>query len=552
MVTISMVTQFLGGLGLFLYGVHTTSNGLQKIAANKLKSILESLTKKTWTATLFGIVMTVALQSSAATTVMIVEFVNSGLMTLVQALGVSLGSSVGTSIVIQLISFRILDFALFLIFIGFILLLIVRTQLTRQIGQTLIGFGCIFVGMAYLSGAFAPLKDSPEIFQFLSQFGTNPLLGILISFLLTALIQSSAAFLAILISLSSQGLLTIEAIIPLVMGAHIGGTTTTLISSLGAERIDAKRVAIANCTYRVVATILLFPFFSLFAKLVAWSSGDLARQVANAHLFSAIFMVLVFLPFNRYLAKLLIKYIPQKKAPIQEPKPIYITKSALEVPTLALSQAHKEIRWIAHRILDNMIQLLPRLFLSGDPKWLNEMEKAEQQVDWHYNQLSAFLKDLYWRNMTSQQIVENHALNVTAKEFEAIADSFIVLARRSLKIYQDKLDIAETDWVILEDIYIATAENYLTLLNCLGTGNKDLAKKVIETQEKIIRTYNLFQGNIYCQLQNGCATPVDHLPDEEQWAENLSEGQKAILELGNWFYKIGQHMVGIARVYQNE
>ena len=550
MVTLSMITQFLGGLGLFLYGVHTTSSGLQKIAANKLKSILESLTKNTWAATLFGILMTVALQSSAATTVMIVEFVNSGLMTLVQGLGVSLGSAVGTYILIQLISFPILDFALFLIFIGFILLLIVKTQLTRQIGQTLIGFGCIFVGMAYLSGAFAPLRNSPEIYQFLSQFGTNPLLGILISLLLTALVQSSAAFLAILISLSSQGLLSVEAIIPLVMGAHIGGTITTLISALGAERVDAQRVAIANTAYRVVATILLFPFFAPFAKFVAWSSADLARQVANAYLFSTVFMVLVFLPFNSYLAKLLVKYIPQKKEPVQEPKPIYITRSALEVPTLALSQADKEIRWIGHRILDNMIQLLPRLFLSGDPKWLNEMEKAERQIDWHYNQLSKFLKELYWRNMTRQQIVENHALNVMAKEFEAIADSFIVLARRSLKIHQDKLDIAETDWTILGDIYIAISENYLTLLNCLDTKNKDLAEEVIETQDKIIRTYNLFQGNLYCQLPNDSASTAEQPPEDKQWTDNLSEGQKAILELGNWFYKIGQHMVGIAKAYQ--
>jgi phosphate:Na+ symporter len=206
MISFSMIMQFLGGLGLFLYGVNTTSIWLQKIAANKLKSILESLTKRTWTATLFGIVMTVALQSSAATTVMVVEFVNSGLMTLVQALGVALGSAVGTSIVIQLISFPILDIALLFIFIGFILLLIVRTELTRQIGQALISFGCVFVGMSYLSGAFAPLKNSPEVYGFLAQFGANPFFGILVSILLTALIQSSAAFLAILISLSSHGL----------------------------------------------------------------------------------------------------------------------------------------------------------------------------------------------------------------------------------------------------------------------------------------------------------------------------------------------------------
>ncbi|MFA6807863.1 MAG: Na/Pi symporter, partial [Eubacteriales bacterium] len=229
MVSISMVMYFLGGLGLFLYGVNITSDGLQKLAANKLKAILESLTKKTWLATLFGIAMTVALQSSAATTVMVVEFVNSGLMTLTQALGVALGSAVGTSIVIQLISFPILDVAMAMIFVGFILFIIIRTQQSKRLGQAFIGFGCIFVGMSYLTSAFAPLKDMPGVYLFLSHLGQNPFLGILISILLTALIQSSAAFLAILISLSSQGLLSIEAVVPLVMGAHIGGTMTTLV-----------------------------------------------------------------------------------------------------------------------------------------------------------------------------------------------------------------------------------------------------------------------------------------------------------------------------------
>lgn len=551
MISFSMVMQFLGGLGLFLYGVNTTSNGLQKIAANKLKSILASLTKKTWTATLFGIVMTIALQSSAATTVMVVEFVNSGLMTLVQALGVALGSAVGTSIVIQLISFPILDIALFLIFIGFILLLIVRTQLTRQIGQTLIGFGCIFVGMAYLSGAFAPLKNSPEVYSFLSQFGANPILGIFISILFTALIQSSAAFLAILISLSSQGLLSIEAIIPLVMGAHIGGTMTTLLSSLGAEKIDAKRVAIANSIYRIAAAILLLPLFPYFAKLVVWSTEDLTRQVANTHLISAIFMVVIFLPLNGLFAKFLIKLIPQRKGKGPELTTKYITKGALEIPTVALSQARQEIRWLGYKILNNMLELLPRAFSSGDTKWSNELEKAEQQVDWHYDQLSNFLKALFSRNMTRQQIVENHALQLIAKELEDIADSLLVMGKRGEKIHIDKLTIESSDWAILEEIYVAISGNYLTLMRFFDQWDQAVADQVIENHDRIIEIYNMFQGNMACHIQTAAPNMGMGQEEDKGWKENLSDGQKHILELGNWFYKIGEHMVSIAKALRD-
>jgi len=554
MISLTMVMQFLGGLGLFLYGVNVTSDGLQKIAANKLKSILESLTKKTWVATLFGIVMTVALQSSAATTVMIVEFVNSGLMTLVQALGVSLGSAVGTSIVIQLISFPILDIALFLIFLGFILFLIIRRPFTKRLGQALIGFGCIFVGMSYLSGAFAPLKNSPQVYDFLSQFGANPVLGILVSVLLTALIQSSAAFLAILISLSTQGLITIDTILPLVMGAHIGGTMTTLISSLGAERIDAKRVAIANSLYRVTAAILLLPVFPYFTRLIIWSASDLPRQVANTHLFSAIFMVILFLPLNGVLAKVLVRVVPQRKGRELELRPKYITKGALEIPAVALSQAGQEIRWLGYKILDNMLQILPRVFAEGDTRWIVEMEKAEQQVDWHYTQLANFLAALFRRNMTRQQIMENHSFQLVAKELEYIADSLIVMARLGHKINNERIAIAENEWNGLEELYIAVSENYLALLRFLDRRDPACAKRVIESHQNIIGAYNFLQGNMYCRIQSGAVLTeaLTRMEDEKGWKESLSEGQQAILELGNWFYKIGEHIVSIAKVFNEK
>lgn len=554
MISFSMVMHFLGGLGLFLFGVKTTSDGLQKIAANKLKSILGSLTKSTWAATLFGVAMTVALQSSAATTVMVVEFVNSGLMTLVQALGVALGSAVGTSIVIQLISFPILDIALFLIFIGFISLLVIRTQFSIHLGQALIGFGCIFVGIAYLSGAFVPLKNSPEVYAFLSALGAKPLLGILVSVLLTALFQSSAAFLAILISLSSQGLLEIEAIIPLVMGAHIGGTMTTLISSLGAERIDAKRLAIANTVYRVAAAIILFPVFPYLAKIVVLSADDLTRQVANTHLFSAVLMVIIFLPLNGVLARFLIKLVPQKGSHGQELQAKYITKAALELPAVALSQASQEIRWLGYKILDNMLQILPRVFSSGDSRWITEIEKAEEQIDWHYEQLNKFLKDLFRKNMTRQQIVENHGFLVVAKELEYIGDSLIVIARLGQTIHTEKMSATDQDWIELEEMYVAVSNNYLTLLRFFDRQEKAITDEVIENHHKVIEAYNLLQSEMLCRCRIQPLSQQNEssfMEEEKNRKENLTDGQKTILELGNWFYKIGEHIISIAKVFSN-
>lgn len=262
---------FLGGLGLFMYGVHTTSNGLQKFAANRLKQILNSLTEKTLLAVLLGMIMTVAFQSSAATTVLVVEFVNLGMMNLAQALGIVLGSAVGTSIVIQLIAFKMLNVALGAIFIGFILHVFGR-GLWKHLGQALIGFGIIFVGMAYMTEASTPLKNIPGVYTFISQLGTQPLLAILVGVLLTTVLQSSTALFAIMMSLASQQLLHPNVMVPLVLGAHIGGTMTTLLSSFVAKQMDARRAAIANTGYKVVAAVLVFPFLSEFAHLITWTT----------------------------------------------------------------------------------------------------------------------------------------------------------------------------------------------------------------------------------------------------------------------------------------
>lgn len=550
---INMVMQFLGGLGLFLYGVSVTSDGLQKIAAKRLKSILASLTNKPWAASLFGIGMTVALQSSTATTVMIVEFVNSGLMTLTQALGVVLGSAVGTSIVIQLISFPILYFALFMLFIGFILLLIVRTPLAKSFGQVLIGFGCIFVGMSFLSGAFSGLKSSPQVAAFLSQLGINPLLAIVVSIVLTTLLQSSAAFLAILISLSAHSLLTIEAIIPLVMGAHIGGTMTTLFASLSTERADAVRVAVANSLYRIAAAIILLPFFKYFSVFIQWTATDLPRQVANTHLFSAIFMVLLFLPLNKYLAKLLIRWIPQRKWEGEVRQLIYLSHTALELPEVALSQVRQEIRWLSNRILESMFQLLPRLLFTGDTKVVSELERTESDVDWHYQELSKFLTELYRRDLTREQIVASHSYQLIIKELEYMADSLVVMARLGGRIHSDKMTIPEGDLDRLEEMYITVSDNFLTLLRLLNSGEKNLAARIISSQEDIIDIYNLIQSSVVCRLQKDSGEVSKSHPEESEmsWKEGLTEVQKAVLELDNWFFKINEHIVRIAKILQN-
>lgn len=543
MITITMIMQFLGGMGLFLYGVNATSEGLQKIAANRLKKILESLTKKTLTAAFFGMTMTVALQSSAATTVMVVEFVNSGLMTLAQALGVALGSSVGTSIVILLISFPILNIALAMIFVGFIFYLVIRTTQTKRIGHAMIGFGCIFVGMSYLSSAFAPFRNVPEVNMFLSSFGDNPALGILVSIVFTALLQSSSAFVAILISLSTQGLLTVAAVVPLVMGAHIGGTVTTLVSALSAEKADAKRVAVANSIYRVAAALVLFPFFSQFSSLLVWSTPYLPRQVANAHLFSAILMVALFLPFNKLMAKFLIRIIPQPKDKEKELRNRFITKTSLELPVVALTQVYQEIRWLAHQIMENMVDLIPRVMYGGEPRWAEVVEQAEKNVDWHYRQISDYITAIFRRNLIRQQIFDSQNYLLMAKEFEYIADSLVVMTRYLMRLHEERIDLAERDLAIFDKLYILNSQHYLAILADLDNKTISNSQEIIDQHQQIIGVFNEMRDNVISFRRDG-----ELLAEGSEMGEVKNNSINIMIDLINGMYNISEDIFNIARI----
>ncbi|WP_243140738.1 Na/Pi cotransporter family protein [Dehalobacter restrictus] len=346
----------------------------------------------------------------------------------------------------------------------------------------------------------------------------------------TALLQSSAAFLAILISLSTHGLLSVESVIPLVMGAHIGGTLTTLFSSLSAERADAVRVAAANTLYRLAAAVILLPFFSYFTRFIEWSAADLPRQVANAHLFSAVLMVILFLPLNKILSKWLIKLIPQRGDEGKKPRLIYITKAAPELPAVALAQARQEIRWLANKILENMVQILPRIIFYGDTKILQELERTEREVDWHYQELSKFFTELFRRNMTREQIVESHSYQLIIKELEYIADSLIVMARLGARIHAAQIMIEETDQEKAGELYIAVSSNFLTLLRYLERGDQALALLIIEAHQDIIEIYNQVQNSLTCRV---------------------AKDDQGMQELNSWLYKIGEHIVRIAKILQD-
>ncbi|MGI6101479.1 MAG: Na/Pi cotransporter family protein, partial [Bacillota bacterium] len=263
----SVIFGFLGGLGLFLYGMSIMSDGLQKAAGDRMRRILEALTGKVWKGVLVGTLVTAVIQSSSAATVMLVSFVNAGLMTLRQAIGVIYGANIGTTITAQIIAFKLTDWALPAIGIGFLITLIAKRRTHRYTGQIILGFGLLFLGMEVMKEAATPLEQSPVFAGWIAQLSGKPLVGVLVGVVFTALIQSSSATTGVLLAIAAKGLISLEAAIPVLFGANIGTCVTALLASIGTSR-TAKRTAVAHVVFNSVGTVVFLLFRQPFTQAV--------------------------------------------------------------------------------------------------------------------------------------------------------------------------------------------------------------------------------------------------------------------------------------------
>jgi phosphate:Na+ symporter len=329
----AVVGDLVGGLSLFLYGIKVMSKSLKILAGDRLKELLSSISSNQFTGkqlctcnnlnTTIGMVagtlVTVMLQSSALVSVMLIEFVNGGLMSFNQTIGVLLGSGIGSTSATQLMAFNIRKYSLYLITIGFVIMTANKSNRYQQSGLAILGLGLVFLGSDVLSRFVLPLENFPPFLNALASMSTYPLLALLASMLFTALVQSSSATLGVVIVLAGQNLITIESGIVMVLGSNIGTGMSGLIAALSGEgnkasRKEALRVAVANILMKAVGAIILIPFSRIFIGIVTYCSPkeDLSRQIANAHTLFNIFLAIVFLPFCGQIAKIIHVLIPER------------------------------------------------------------------------------------------------------------------------------------------------------------------------------------------------------------------------------------------------
>ncbi len=357
---LQIVFGLVGGLAIFIYGMNMMSECLQKAAGEKMKSILALLTRNPILGVLAGAITTAVLQSSSATTVMAIGFVSAGLMSLPQAISIIFGANIGTTMTAQIIAFKITDYIYIIIFIGFLISFVAKSEKVKSIGQTIFAFGLLFLGIETMGDVMKPLASSPVFTNLIGRVSHMPVLGVAVGTLMTLVVQSSSATIAVLQNFSSQAgpdgvtsILGLTGAIPILLGDNIGTTITALLASIGQNK-DAKRTAVAHCIFNVSGCLLFIWFVKPFAALIQHISPKgpeievISRQIANAHTVFNITMTLIWVCLINVMVKIVMTLIPDGKAAAVDPaQPLYLDDKMTSQPTAALQLVAKEILHIS-------------------------------------------------------------------------------------------------------------------------------------------------------------------------------------------------------------
>ncbi len=477
----------MGGLGLFLYGMNLMGDGLQKSAGSKLKRIIELLTSNVIMGVLVGMVVTMVIQSSSATTVMVVGFVNAGIMSLTQAIGVIMGANIGTTITAQLVSLDVDFLAPVALGIGIVIYMFSNKPKHKNIAEILIGFGILFTGMDFMKEAVKPLAGYQGFTDMLLSFGHHPILGVLMGFAITAIVQSSSASMGMLIALASQGLIPITAALPILYGENIGTCVTSLISSIGASR-NARRAAIMHLTFNVLGSMIFMFILSkpIVAIVTAIDPTDAARQIANAHTLFNILNVIVLLPFNKLIVKLALKLVPETKGEQDDDDKVvkYIDDRMIETPSIALANIVKETLRMGEKSKESLNAAMDGIVDKSKEK-IELSFKREKLINELQKSILNYLLKLSKASLNEDSRETVDALFNTVNDIERIGDHAENIAELAKDIVDLEISISDVGIGELKDMYNKVVSTYTYALEAMRTSNVELACKVIKMEEQV-------------------------------------------------------------------
>lgn len=505
--------NLMGGLGLFLYGMTLMGNGLQKSAGAKLKRIIELLTSNLIMGILVGTGVTAIIQSSSATTVMVVGFVNAGIMTLKQAIGVIMGANIGTTVTAQLVSFNLDGMAPIALGIGIIIYLFASNTKVKNLAEVLIGFGILFTGMEFMKNAVEPLRDYKGFTDLLITFGNKPLLGLLLGFAITAIVQSSSASMGMLVALAAQGLIPLAAALPILYGQNIGTCVTSLLSSIGTNK-NAKRAAVMHLIFNVLGTAIFLLLLNkpVVSIVTSWDPGNVARQIANTHTLFNIVSVIILLPFTGLIIKLANKLVPDKEGDIDEEENRtvkYLDSRMIETPTIALGNTVKETIRMGEKAKESLKAAIEGLFdLSQEA--IDRSIRREILINNLQKQILNYLLELSKASLDDDNRETVDTLFNTVNDIERIGDHANNIAELSQEAVNNKIVFSDEGKRELQDMYDKVILAYNNAIESIRTGNLELAYEVLKIEEHVNMLEKSCRANHMrrlnenlCSIENG-------------------------------------------------
>ncbi|MEW5783575.1 MAG: Na/Pi cotransporter family protein [Bacillota bacterium] len=522
-----------GGLGLFLFGIQMMASGMQKAAGDRLRRILELLTNRPVIGVMTGLLVTLLVQSSSSTTVMVVGFANAGLMNLAQAISVIIGANIGTTVTAQIVSFKINVLALPAIGIGSILNFFGRRRLHRYLGQAALGFGLLFLGMSTMSSGMIPLKELEAFHHLLARFSTTPLLGVLFAALFTAVIQSSSAATGVIIALTMQDLVPFSAAVPLVLGTNIGTSITAVLASLGAN-VSARRAAAAHVFFNVIGVILAMLLLGPFTELVLATSSSVSRQVANTHTLFNVFNTVIFMIFLKQFTRLICLVIPGPEGEI-DIGPKYLDPRILKTPAAALGGTKKELLRMAG-IAQDMLSEAIHVFLKNDLKKVKHIEQMEDLMDGLEKEINVYLAELSQHSLTQHQSKIISGFMSAANDFERVGDHTKNIMQLAETKTEDRLPFSEQALEEIKLIYDKVKEMLVKATDCLEKEDKIAARMVIKEDDNIDLTEKILRKSHIERINRKRCFPasgviyLDVLSNLERIADHATNIAQIVIE----------------------
>ena len=422
----SILLSLAGGLGLFLFGMKLMSESIEKVAGAKLRRILEIFTTNRFAGMLVGIVFTGIIQSSSACTVMVVSFVNSGLMNLYQAVGVIFGANIGTTITSQLVSFNLSEVAPVILLLGALFVMFSKKQNVIKVAEVIVGFGILFLGLSNMSSAMAGMKDVPQVVDLLSSL-RNPILAILVGTVLTAIIQSSSVTVSIVLLMANQGLLSLEITLFIILGCNIGACSSALLASMAGKK-NAKRAALIHFLFNVIGTVIMFVILQVamdpIVRMLQSISSDPGRFVANAHTIIKIFQVIILFPFGGLIVKLTYLIVPgdDKKVGYRDTYQLkYIGEKVVFNPATAVVEVIKEIDRMASLASENLNRAMNAL-ITLDEEDIQEVYDVEENINFLNKEITNYLVKINQMTLPIEDVKSLGSLFHVANDIERIGD----------------------------------------------------------------------------------------------------------------------------------